>query len=575
MVADPEQEVRSLAKKVLWILFAVVLVLALAVAGVTGYFWYQNNHIFVEDAVYPINAKTLDLRGQDISFEHYDAVHSQLPNCEIYWDVPFQVGKYPNDTTKLTVADLTEKDIRILLNYFPKLKTLDATACSDYAVLESAKQQLPGCEILYEVNLGGKSFAPEVTELTLEVGDYDYDTLMENLQYLPGVQHITLKKPELSLEQIDELKTTFGNITIDCTVDIGGTEYTMDTTELNLSGISSGDVAGVSEKLGMLSGLTSVELMKSDGTTGLTKEDVKTLKEAAPAASFHYVFDFYGETLSTTETTEVHIKNVNIGEEGLPEARLALDLMENCSRFVLENCKISNESMAQLREDYRGKTKVVWRVPYGGGNCMTDCEVIRCTYELTDKNAQNLVYCEDVRFMDVGHNDVTFLSDFSFLKGMPKLEAIIISSAYVSDLTPFANCKELKFFEAAFCGNIEDLSPLAQCEKLEMVNISFTKVKDLSPLDNLPIKTLFAQNYSAKRISAEEQSRFASVHPDCLTQYTGDQPYGRGWRYDEHDKYLPYYGMLRKVFRLDDDIIPNSVGWYLREGDTDLPTAES
>ena len=187
--------------------------------------------------------------------------------------------------------------------------------------------------------------------------------------------------------------------------------------------------------------------------------------------------------------------------------------MENCSRFVLENCKISNESMAQLREDYRDKTKVVWRVPYGGGSCMTDCEVIRCTYELTDKNAQNLVYCEDVRFMDVGHNDVTFLSDFSFLKGMPKLEAIIISSAYVSDLTPFANCKELKFFEAAFCGNIEDLSPLAQCEKLEMVNISFTKVKDLSPLDNVPIKTLFAQNYSAKRISAEEQKRFRRGSP--------------------------------------------------------------
>ena len=33
--------------------------------------------------------------------------------------------------------------------------------------------------------------------------------------------------------------------------------------------------------------------------------------------------------------------------------------------------------------------------------------------------------------------------------------------------------------------------------------------------------------------------------------------------------------MLRKVFRLDEAIIPNSVGWYLREGDTDLPAAES
>ena len=102
------------------------------------------------------------------------------------------------------------------------------------------------------------------------MGDYDYDTLTANLQYLPGVQHITLKKPELSLEQIDELKTAFGNITFDCTVDIGGTEYTMDTTELNLSGIASGDVAGISEKLAMLPGLPSVELMKSDGTSSLT-----------------------------------------------------------------------------------------------------------------------------------------------------------------------------------------------------------------------------------------------------------------------------------------------------------------
>ena len=180
MVADPEQEVRSLAKKVLWILFAVVLVLALAVAGVTGYFWYQNNHIFVEDAVYPINAKTLDLRGQDISFEHYNAVHSQLPQCQIYWDVPFQGSKYPNDTVDLIVSSLTEEDVQLLKTYFPNLKTLDATACSDYAILESAKQQLPGCEILYEVSLGGKSFATDATELTLEVGDYDYDTLMEN-----------------------------------------------------------------------------------------------------------------------------------------------------------------------------------------------------------------------------------------------------------------------------------------------------------------------------------------------------------------------------------------------------------
>ena len=564
-----------MAKKVLWILIAVVLVLALAAAAGLGYAWYQNTHIFVEDAVYPIDAQELDLRGQDISFEHYDAVHSQLPNCVIYWDVPFQGGRYANDTKVLTVSDLTEKDIQIILNYFPKLKTLDAGSCGNYAMLEEFRRQMPGCEVLYEVTLGGKAFVPDVTELTLENGDYDYDTLMENLPHLPGVQSVTLKMPELSLEQIDALKAAFENITFSCTVGIGSVEYTTDTTALDLSNIASADVPEVSEKLAMLPQLASVELMRADGSTGLTKQDVKALKEAAPEASFHYAFDFYGTTVSTTDE-EVHIKGKNIGDEGLDDVRLTLDLMENCRRFVLENCRITYSKLAQLREDYRDKTKVVWRVEYGGGSCMTDSEVIRCTYELTDSNSKNLIYCEDVRFMDVGHNDVTFLSDFSFVEGMPNLEAIILSSAYVKDLTPFASCKNLKFFEAAFCGLIEDISPLAQCEKLEMVNISFTKVKDISPLYELPITNLCAKNYSNNRVSEADQAKFAELKPDCWALYTGEQPYGPGWRYTEDGKdYLPYYAMLRKVFRYDDATVPNSVGWYLREGDTDLPQAES
>ena len=36
--------------------------------------------------------------------------------------------------------------------------------------------------------------------------------------------------------------------------------------------------------------------------------------------------------------------------------RNALDLLKNCKRFVLENCQISNETMAKLRDDYRDRT---------------------------------------------------------------------------------------------------------------------------------------------------------------------------------------------------------------------------
>jgi cell division protein FtsI/penicillin-binding protein 2 len=151
--------------------------------------------------------------------------------------------------------------------------------------------------------------------------------------------------------------------------------------------------------------------------------------------------------------------------------------------------------------------------------------------------------------------------------GMPKLEAMILSSAYISDLSAFANCKNLKMLEIAFCGMVTDISPLAGCEKLEMLNISFTGVTDISPLDNLPLTHLCALNYSNKRVSKEGQDRFQQLHPECWTQYVGEQPYGPGWRYTEDGKdYLPYYQMLRDIFRYEIfPRTPNHVGWYLSE----------
>jgi len=568
-------EVNAVKKKLVTVLLVIVVVLCLVVAGAIGFLWYRDNHVFVEGKPYSIHAVSLDLREEDISFGYYDTLHAQLPNCEILWNVPFQNTKYSNDTRSIRIETLTDEDIAVLLEYFPKLDSLDASACRDYAMLESFQAQKPDCEVKYQVDLGGKAYDPDTEELVLENGDYALETLMENLPHLPQVRSILLKKPDLTLEQIDQLKSAYEQIEIKCTVELLGQEFDTETTELDLSQMEAGDVEQVAQKLAMLPALAKIELVNGEGISRLDKESVKKLMAAAPEAQVHYVFDFYGQTLST-DTEEVHIKNTNIGDEGEQEVRLALDMLTNCRRFVLENCQISNEVMAKLRDDYRDRTKVVWRVSYGGGSCMTDSEVIRCTYELTNNNSKNLIYCEDIRFVDVGHNDVNYLSDFSFVAGMPKLEAIILSSAYVKDLTPFANCKELKFFEAAFCGLLEDISPLAGCEKLEMVNISFTKVKDLSPLDNLPIKTLCAKNYSNNRVSEEDQKKFAELHPDCWAMYVGEQPYGAGWRYTEDEKgYLPYYAMLRKVFRLDDSVIPNSVGWYLREGDTDLPEAEA
>ena len=550
-------------KTVITVLVVILLVLALAVAGVVGFMWYRDHHIFVEGTAYPIDSQSLDLREEDISIEHYNAVHSQLPNCEIAWNVPFQGGKLPNDTESMTVTTLTEADVELLVKYFPALKKVDASECRDYGVLEILKTRLPELEVIYQVTLGGKSFAPDSTELVLEVGDYDLATMTENLIHLPDVKTIRLKTPEITLEQVEELRTAYPDITITCTVDILGQEYDTETTELDLSDLTSDGVAEVCEKLALLPNLTNVDLTGSKEVSQLSKEDAKALKEAAPQVIFNYSFDFFGTTISTADE-EVHIKNTKIGDEGEAEVRLALDLLQNCKRFVLEYCQISYDILAQIRDDYREQTKVVWRVEFGGGSTLTDAEVIRCTYDLVDDNCENLYYCEDVRFVDFGHNE--WLDGCDFVAGMTNLEYCILSGAPIKDLTPFANCKKLKFLEIAFCEYIEDLTPLASCESLQMLNISNTHALDLSPLDDLPLTHLCARTNPSgvSRISQDEQTRFLAQHPDCWTSFSGAQPYGVGWRYDEDEiTPLPQYALIQKVFKLPH--APNNTGWYLDE----------
>ena len=548
-------------KTLIRVLVVILIILALAVAGVVGFLWYRNNHIFVEDAVYPIDSETLDLRGEDISIEHYESIRAQLPDCVVLWDVPFQGARYPNDTQSISVKTLTEEDVEFLKTYLPKLQKVDAMQCQDYAVLEYLQAQLSQVEASYQVSLGGTSCAPDTTELVLSVGEYDYVTLMENLKYLPKVTAIKLRMPEQTPEQIDALREAYETITITCTVGLLGEEYDVETTELDLSAITSANVAEVVEKLPLLPNLTSLNLMAEDGTSPLTKVDVKKLMEAAPNVVINYSFDFYGHTISTADE-EVHIKNTRIGEEGLPEVREALDIMTNCRRFVLENCQIPNEAMAQLREDYRDKTKVVWRVSYGIGSTLTDAEIIRAVYDLVDDNCHNLIYCEDAKFMDIGHNE--WLDGCEFVSGMKSLEYVIISGAPIKDLTPFQNCKNLRVLEAAFCEYIESAEPLRHCTSLERLNISYTHITDLSPLDDLNLVNLCAMYYPRSRVPQEEQERFQALKPHCMMNFVGSQPYGSAWRYDDNNDYLPWYTLVREVFRYEIfPATPNHTGWYL------------
>ena len=443
---------------------------------------------------------------------------------------------------KLTLV-VTEEDIGRLEEY-PDLKEVNFGSSTCYEAIRNYRISHPEVKVTYTVSLGDRAAVSSTRELTLKPGTFDFETLKQNLRYLPELYYLRFEEMELTPEQFGVLAEMYPDMHMDYTITVGDTVCGRDTDALDLSWVEPEQVDDVASRLSLLPGLTQVEMMAGEESR-LDIDDVVKLQEAAPQATFHYTFPLFGKTVTTTDE-EIYFQYQWIGDSGEEELRRALKLLRG-TRVVLDTCHFSNEVLAQIRDDFRDNAKVVWRIWFGkDGSCLTDREVIRAVYGLTDSNSKNLNYCEDARFLDFGHDE--YLTDASFVSNMPKLEAIILSGSMVKDLTPFENCKELTFLELAYCGYLEDLSPLANCPKLSRVNVSFTKVSDLSPLDGLPMHTLCATN---SKVEAEEQTRFQEKHPDCQVQFTGDNPYGIPWRYEDRGKPNEYYGMLREVFDYD------------------------
>lgn len=441
---------------------------------------------------------------------------------------------------------VTEENISQLKDY-PRLKKVDLSGSTCYEAIVQFQGDHPGIQVIYTVDLGGTTVTMDTTSLELEPGSYTFAQLLENLEYLPQVQSLHLPRTGLAKEQVHSLRTTYPGLEISYTVMLLGQELTPDTQSLDLSGLQRDQVEEVAQAIGLLSQLTQVELMGADGSCGLTVEDVQVLTDAAPNAVLHYEFALFGKTVSTTDEN-IEFVGQKIGDEGEEELRRAMDILSGCKRLVLDDCGFSNEVLDRVRSDYTC-TKLVWRVHVAFRSWLTDTEVLRAVYHVDDSNSAVLRYCNEVKYMDLGHN--TEMVDISFIAYMPNLEIVILSGSPIEDLSAFAGCQNLEFLELAYCGSLKDVSPLASCPNLKHLNISYSKVSDLRCLDNLYLEQLCYLGAS-KRISWNEQEDIRDWHADAVVTFSGKQPYGKGWRYvDNGYNFTEIYKKVREVFDYD------------------------
>lgn len=447
------------------------------------------------------------------------------------------------------VLDIVVTDCTSGLDYldqYPNLESVDMRGIRDYEQIMAYIAAHPDVKVVYDVTIGAQTFTNDVTELTLDAGGNSFDSMMENLKYLPNVTKISLPETRLTAQEIQTLRETYPDITLEYTVSLLGAVQAEDVTTLDLSHMTSADVEEAAQALSLLVNLTEVQLMDASGASQLTLTDVAKLQDAQPNALFQYSFDLFGQIVTTADET-VEFNEVAIGNEGEERIRQALDILDNCTYFKLDDCGLDNEVMAGIREDYPD-TKVVWRVHIPPFSMLTDETMLRLTFHLDNNNIHDLKYLNDVTYLDVGHNSP--LTDLSFIQYMPKLECVIISGSNVVDVSVFKNCPNLIWLEMCFCYNIQEISCLTDHPTLKYLNISFSDVSDLTPLENVNLERL---NCMGTNVNWEQRQAFIEKHPDCLSIWEGKQPYGYGWRYNDYGyTFFEYYANMRIVFRYDD-----------------------
>ena len=355
-----------------------------------------------------------------------------------------------------------------------------------------------------------------------------------------------------------------------------GSAHQADETRLDLQGLTHKDVPETAELLKQMPELEYVDLgtdgawteteraelnaetaaaeRPAEATRDLTWQDLLMLQEAAPRADLDYRFVFYGRYLSTL-SEEMDLNHSVMSDEGVA-VREILPLMKYCKRLDMDSCGVSSEAMAKIRDDYP-EMEVIWRIwfAYNQFTMRTDSERLWCANfypYMWDEYTQELKYLTHLKYLDLGHN--LQLHDWSFLRYMPDLEVLILTSSSWESLDMLENCTKLEFLEIIPYAHLDlDLQPLEKMTNLEHLNITaMGKTENWEVLLNMKkLKRLWIGEETGYYLpeGAEEQIREAL--PDTEIMFRGGGAATGSWRINPDGTVPERYALLREQFDYD------------------------
>ncbi len=435
------------------------------------------------------------------------------------------------------------------LEQYPNLEKVDLSGSEDYDAILAFMEEHPQTDVYYTLELGGKTLDNKTESLTLRGEEISIPELLQKLCYLPALRTLALDDLRCSLWELQQLRETYPDLELTYTISVLGETVPQYAESLDLSALRPEDLEETARALKLLPALREAELTDAEGGNLLSPSEVAGLQDELPEVLFRYRFRLFGQEVST-ESERIEFIRTEIGNEGLPTLRESLPCLKNCRYLLLDDCGIDNEELAALRDEFP-ETKIVWRVHISYLNFLTDVKIIHLTFLLSNTNAQVMRYCNEVEYLDIGHNTI---SDITFMGYMPHLRYVILSYNKVSDLSPLANCKELEMLELYQCLNLEDISPLAECESLKLLNVSWTDVKDITPVYGLKNLERFYCIWDYE-IPQEQMDRCFEELPGCWITFEQLHTKNVGWSFDADGGiraqwYLDMYRILR--YRVED-----------------------
>jgi len=127
---------------------------------------------------------------------------------------PIVLPTAPAETEAAVDPDRQEEHLSVImdagdlytLDYYPNLKTVDLSGSTCYSAIVDFASKRPHLDITYSVSLGATDVSSKATSTALKPGSFDYDLLMENLQYLPNLTALSRPDVQLSAEQLNTLR---------------------------------------------------------------------------------------------------------------------------------------------------------------------------------------------------------------------------------------------------------------------------------------------------------------------------------------------------------------------------------